>query len=187
MIFDRCAILYQIGCAIPDWLDEDGYPKLEVDDFGEYGISADVVNEEDDDFDSLLCFKSNHLRWNAVFSRLASSLPRLHEFRFGTSQQWDFNTKTTRFRAGATTHMPIVPWEDEHNIESKLFEERYVIWDDWQNEYRPTWDKKDRHGRREFGVDWRSEWLARLDAYPDCEKEDEAALRELLDISKGRW
>ena len=80
---------------------------------------------------------------------------------------------------------PTTPWEDEHNIESKLFRERYVIWDDWQNEYRSAWRNEDRYGR-EFGVGWRDEWLAKVDAYPECDEQDEEALRALLNITKGR-
>lgn len=186
LIFDRCAILYQIGCTILDWLDNDGYPRKEIEDQGSYGLSADLYDEDNEEFKRTLSFKSNDLRWNSVFSRLASSLPHLHEFRFGASSQWDFDTTTTQFRSGATTHMPIMPWEDEHNIRSSLFEERYVIWDDWQNEYRSKWMKKTQHGRDEFGVGWPDEWLARAEEYPQCEKEDEAALRALLETVKGR-
>ncbi|KAF2446101.1 hypothetical protein P171DRAFT_471720 [Karstenula rhodostoma CBS 690.94] len=187
LIFDRCAILYQIGCTMPDWFDDDGYPRKEFEHIpGEYGYSNDPDDEEPEEFERTLFFKSNHLRWSTVFSRLASSLPHLHEFRFGTSSLWDFDTTTTHFRAGATTHLPIMPWEDEHNIKSALFEERYVIWDDWQNEYRPKWMEMDRHGRDEFGVGWRDEWLALAEEYPLCEREDREALQVLVETAKSR-
>ncbi|OAG05651.1 uncharacterized protein CC84DRAFT_1259051 [Paraphaeosphaeria sporulosa] len=186
LIFDRCSILYQIGCNTLGWLDDDGYPKNDpTTDFDGWGWSADPEDDGDEEFGRNLLFKSNDLRWGTVFSRLASSLPRLHEFRFGTSSQWDFDTTTVHFRSGATTHMPIMPWEDEHNLNNSLFEERYVIWDDWQNEYRSKW-MKTLHGRDEFGVDWRDEWLELAEEYPQCERDDLEALQALLETIKGR-
>ncbi|KAL1608279.1 hypothetical protein SLS60_003218 [Paraconiothyrium brasiliense] len=179
LILDRCSVLYQIGCSIHDWLDDDGYPR-NADPFGEYGYSADPDDERE------LLFKSNDVRWHTVFSRFESSLIKLREFRFGSSTQWDFNTTSRHFRAGAVSHMPIMPWEDEHNIKSGLFEERYVIWDDWQNEYRSKWFEKDSRGRNKFGDGWRDEWLARLEQYPECGNEDKDALQALLRAVKGR-
>ncbi|KAJ4353886.1 uncharacterized protein N0V89_005616 [Didymosphaeria variabile] len=185
LILDRCSVLYQIGCSIHNWLDDDGYPR-NVDQFGEYGYSADPNDEDPAEFERELLLKSNDVRWHTVFSRFASSLLNLREFRFGSSTEWDFNTTTRHFRAGAVTHMPIIPWEDEHNIKSGLFEERYVIWDDWQNEYRSKWFEKDSRGRNKFGDGWQDEWLARLEDYPWCGKEDGDALQALLQAVEGR-
>jgi hypothetical protein len=184
LIFDRCSILYQIGCNIPDWLDDDGYPQ-KVDEWGEYGYSYDPDMEDPLAFETNLLLKSNNLRWDAIFSRFASSLPHLCEFRFGVSSQWDFNTTPFHFRAGAAAGMPIMPWEDEHNIKSSLFDEMYVIWDDWENEYRTKWSKTDRRGREVFGIGWRDAWLARLEKYPlRCKDAD--ALQALREITKSR-
>lgn len=155
-------------------------------DWETWGWSNDPEDENDWEFGRSLLFKSTDLRWSTVFSRLASSLPRLREFRFGRSSQWNFDTISVFYRSGSTTHMSIMPWEDEHNIKSSLFEERYLVWDDWQNEYRSKWIKKTRHGRDEFGVGWRDEWLALAEEYPQCDKEDWEALHALLESIKGR-
>lgn len=196
LIFDRCSILYQMGCNTPQWLDDGGYPMTDelarpnLDDpnidWKTWGRSEAPEDKNDWKFGRTLLFKSTDLRWSTVFSRLASSLPRLCEFRFGSSSQWNFNTPSIFYYSGSTTHMPIMPWEDEHNIKSRLFKERYIIWDDWENEYRSKWIKKDRRGRNEFGVGWRDEWLALAEEYPKCDKEDREALQALLESIKGR-
>jgi hypothetical protein len=184
LILDHCSILYQIGYNIPDWLDDDGYPQR-VDEWGGFGCSFDPNPYDPEEFGEMLLLRSNDLRWNTIFSRFASSLPHLYEFRFGSSSQWDFDTASFHFRAGATTNMPIMPWEDEHNIENLMFDGMYVIWDDWQNEYRSTWSNLDRRGREKFGVGWRDRWLARLESEPSS-FDDVVALQALLEITKSR-
>lgn len=88
------------------------------------------------------------------------------------------------FRAGAVTHMPIMPWEDEHDIESGLFERMYVIWDDWENEYRSRW--LEQRWRGGFGEGWGKEWFARLEEYPGCGEDDGEGLKVLLEEVRGR-
>lgn len=177
LTFDRCAILYQIGCTIPDWLDHDGYPRKEADDEGTYGLSYQTYDSRRDTFlPRPMFFRSNNIRWNAVFARLAS-LPHLYEFRFGASLQWDFDTMTTLWRTGNVKQMPIMPWEDEHNIKNSLFQERYVVWNDWEEEYQPTWETTNQRFRQSS---------TRMERYPDVGKEDEEALQALLEIVKGR-
>lgn len=151
----------------------------------EYAFSTDHI---DMDISSKLFLKSNSIRWHYIFDRLASELPKLREFRFGSSSQW-VPAKSPWHFSQVMLPASTVPWETEHDIESALFEEMYVIWDDWINNYYSTWflEGYKEHARTGRRIDsWPDECLNRLEKYPDCEKEDSVALQTLLTTVKGR-
>lgn len=91
------------------------------------------------------------------------------------------------YEKGYHSHaLPIMPWEDEKNIENRVLEERYVIWDDWEQDYRPHWTSRTMTDVwEEMDTSWRKEWKIRLEAYPDCDEDDENTLQALLKKTRG--
>ena len=160
---DHCSILYQYGGSRDDMLvDEEGYPTV--------GYSGTRHYENG----NKLQLGSHTKRWHDVFELFSTSLHHLHTFRFGASTQWQFGTEN-RYDDGEHG-MPVMAWED---IQNELFKDRYLIWNDWQDEYICEWtDSSDLEV-----IDpknWRPEDLKRLEKYPQCNDEDERGLRDLM-------
>lgn len=181
---DRCSILYQIGHSIRGWLDEEGYPTGDDSHgigFPDYGWSSDPVHySEQETFTPF--FVSLGVRWCDVFPRFAQELQQLRVFRFGSAEQWKFDTESRYAeRGGGTYQLPVMPWKDEQNIVSSILEDRYTIWDDWQQQYRAKWRESDAPYAPD-GLAWREEWTAGFEMFPDCEKEDSDALEKLLEL-----
>jgi hypothetical protein len=183
LYLDRCSILYHIGHTNSDWLDEEGYPKSD-------SRSLNPEHYDDsDEFSSELQFASFDLRWHQVLSQFKERLHALQHFRLGSSKQWKIDVPSRYAQQGCMIGgLPIMPWEDEKNIESRILKTRYMIWDDMNQMYRPRWisqtglRNRDDYGHRY----WKDEWKARFAPYPDCEEEDEAALQALLEKIRRR-
>lgn len=119
-------------------------------------------------------------RWYEVFARFSVCLPLLRSFRFGSSEQWVFDNENRR--DDGSPGMASMPWEAEQDIENEMFEMRYVVWNDWEQEYVAKWADS------EEVSDARAKASGRLgfdssgafEDYPACEDEDGAALRALL-------
>jgi hypothetical protein len=190
LYLDRCSILYQIGCSIPGWLDEEGYPRA-IPPGGvaaDYGWSCGPEHGDHQEFARDLQFTSISIRWHDIFRRFANELHNLHTFKFGSSKQWKMDTASRYILQGFHSHaLPIMPWEDERNIENRILESRYVIWDDWENNYRPHWTSETAADVwKKMDKEWRQEWKDRLEAYPGCKEEDEGALQALLERVRGQ-
>lgn len=178
---DRCSILYQVGHSIGTWLDAEGYPigkDPHNTGYPDFGWSSDPPDHGQQD---TVHFRSWSLRWYQIFADFADRLHNLGIFRFGVSGQWDFNTESRYAeRGGGSYQLPVMPWRDEKNVVSSTFDEQYVIWDDWEQQYRARWRK----GKGPYAPHdrvWKAEITERFEAYPDCQKEDAAALQELLE------
>jgi hypothetical protein len=185
LYLDRCSILYQIGHTIPEWLDEEGYPR---EGSNNYDWSSDPENLQDDnEFSHTLQFVSINIRWHDVFSRFAEDLV-LQDFRFGSSKQWKSTDSRYIDQGCQTGGLPFMPWEDEKNIENQILGTRYVIWDDMVQEYRPRWTSKAGVYNNNKATDkfWRDEWKARFEPYPNCKEDDENVLHALLEKIRGR-
>ncbi|KAF3048385.1 hypothetical protein E8E12_011751 [Didymella heteroderae] len=125
-------------------------------------------------------FVSFDLRWHGVFQRFAQTLKKLRTFRFGESEQWDFDTLSQFAETDTPGYpLPIMPWKDEHNLIPAMVQHRYVIWDDWDQQYRSQWKQKDETHYSEERV-WRVDWAAMFEPPPDCQRDDEDALQVLL-------
>jgi hypothetical protein len=182
---DHCSILYQIGHSSDrkDWLDAEGYPTYE----GYYnwpeshGPESSMYEDTNTTFEEALTFVSCPTRWHDVFDRFLHSLPKLHTFRFGSSEQWKWGTPNRRddFSAG----MPIMPWKAETTMKNELFEDRYMVYDDWGEDYYPRWGESDQD---EIDFENDKEVLARIEEFPDCEEQDRRALDMLLRELKDR-
>ena len=149
---------------------------------------APLYREEYEEFSKNLYFASTSIRWSNAFSQFAR-MKDLRTFRFGSSSQWVIATESRHsWRGFQYGGHPVMPWEDEKNIENLILEERYVIWDDWNQEYQPHWKKRfptyypercsDGYSTR--GIYWTEEWMSQFQPYPDCKEEDQAALDALL-------
>jgi hypothetical protein len=189
---DRCSILYQVGHCIEDWQDDDGYPVGKITDSGEldYGFSPDPGWEDV----SRYYFMNWERQWHEVFSDFAMNLPKLRTFRFGSSKQWNLDVES-RYAEQRTDdgrfRLPIMPWRDEENIVSSIFDERYTIWDDYLQQYRARWrielnvGMEDYLGSNGTGEEWPDEVVEQLLPFPDCEKEDQDALKLLLEVTRS--
>ena len=168
LYLDHCSILYQIGHADPDWLDEEGYPKHNNNNSSLY------FERDDDDAYNQMSFISYPTRWHDIFRRFADSLPHLRAFRFGSSAQWNFDTENRFDDAGPG--LPVVPWEAETEIKNEIFRERYLHYDDWNEEYNVKW------GEGEWNnIDMEDKrWTTGMEEPPDCDEEDERVLKALL-------
>jgi hypothetical protein len=165
--FDHCSILFQIGHADPDWLDEEGYPTYNND-------CVSKSYEMDEEYYNKIRMISYRTRWHQIFDRFAHSLPRLGVFRFGSSERWDLN-RENRFDDGSPG-LPIMPWESETSIRNEIFEARYLHYNDWDEEYGVVW------GDGEYtDIDFENKrWTGGMEEPPACKEEDERALRALL-------
>jgi hypothetical protein len=72
--------------------------------------------------------------------------------------------------------MPIMPWESEHAIPNKMFDTRYLHYDDWGEQYKVKWEDSHQWDYIKF-VCTDDDILEKA---PACEEEDEEALRALL-------
>lgn len=190
---DRCSILYRIGHCIDDWQDDDGYPIGKDTDSGEpdYGLSLDLGDESDDEY--RFYFNDWERYWYEVFPDFAVKLPKLHTFRLGSSKQWnlDVESRYAEQRTMGTLNLPIMPWRDKENIVSSILDDRYMIWDDYQQKYRARWrieQNVETEGYRAFngmGNQWPDEQVEQLQPFPDCETEDRDALELLLEVIRS--
>jgi hypothetical protein len=171
LYLDHCSILYQIGHSDPHWLDEEGLPKHND------NRSTAWFDQREGSYDSI-AFISFHTRWHDIFHRFAHSLPHLRTFRFGSSEQWNFDTENRFDDAGPG--LPVVPWESETYIKNEIFRARYLHYDDWNEEYNVKW------GEGEYSdIDLEDKrWTAGMEEPPACDEEDERALRALLSTLK---
>lgn len=175
LYFDHCSILYQSGARLKreQWLDKHGYPKIGGENESwNFGYSTLPQPGED----HILTLESYPIRWYDAFDLFRKHLTHLRTFRFGTSLQWKFDTPNRRDDSGAGH--PIMPWEAERDLKNQLFEERYIVYNDFGDEYLVHWALAD-----EEVLDkaiWTTEELARFEKHPECAEEDEAALRNLL-------
>jgi hypothetical protein len=188
---DRCSILYQIGHCIEDWRDDDGYPIGKDTDSGglEYGWSIDPGFRDGNDF----YFSNRGRRWHKVFPDFAVNLPKLRTFRFGSSKQWNLDVESRYAGQSAigTFSLPIMPWRDEENIVSSILDDRYTIWDNYQQEYRARWrieqnaETESFRGFNGMGEEWPDELVETLQPFPDCETKDRDALEMLLEVTRS--
>ncbi|KAG9197444.1 hypothetical protein G6514_001578 [Epicoccum nigrum] len=188
---DRCSILYQIGHCIEDWQDDDGYPVGKETDSGEldYGWSSDPGWEDVSKF----YFNNWGRRWHEVLPEFAISPRKLLTFRFGSSQQWNLDVESRYAEQGnrGTFRLPIMPWRDEENLVSSILDDRYMIWDDYQQQYRAHWRierniwEEDFLGFNGYGEPWPDEVVEQLQSFPDCETEDRDALELLLEVIRS--
>ena len=194
---DRCSILYQIGHCIEDWRDDEGYPIGKITDTGEldYGYSLDPGFFEDNvDNDYVAYFHDFARRWHHVLPDFAANLPKLRTFRFGTSKQWNLNVESRYAgqRCLGSFSLPIMPWRDEENIVNSILDDRYMIWDDYQQKYRSHW-RIEENAETELcyrmsnghGDQWPQDVSDQLQPFPDCETEDRDALEQLLEVTRG--
>ncbi|KAF2442926.1 hypothetical protein P171DRAFT_474243 [Karstenula rhodostoma CBS 690.94] len=180
LYFDHCSILYQSGASQERnrWLDDEGYPKINLDD-SVHGYSSLPGNGEE----HILTLESYTIRWSDAFALFSRSLTSLRTFHFGTSSQWQFRTPNRRDDASAGH--PIMPWEGERDLKNELFKERYLVYNDWDEDYNVHWE-----GSYEDVLDkkfWTDEELARFEKYPQCTDKDEGALKELLGKLGVTW
>jgi hypothetical protein len=173
LYLDRCSILREKAFAIPDWLDEEGFPRLDH----SYYVWAFSLDPQYDDIQAItgsMRIISYDRRWYHFFHRFAESLPHLREFRFGTSSGWDFDVESP-FPYDARI-LPSMPWEQETDMTNQIFQERYLVYDDWEKDYSVNWNLEGKHEES-----WKQQgWLARLDPPPQCDEEDNIALQTLL-------
>jgi hypothetical protein len=170
LYLDHCSILYQAGFTIAGWLDEENYPQPDLS--GDFGISGDLW-PPDDEMKAAMTFVSYKVRWHDFFLSCADELCQLEDFRFGSSKQWNFNTRS-RYPDDTDEPLPIMPWEAERKLENEIYEDAYVHYNDWKECYKAgDWEYKGNE-------DWKPEWQARMESPPDCKDEDEAALKLLL-------
>lgn len=177
---DRCAILYQIGHSIKDWLDDEGYPiGKDPHNIGylDYGWSTIPNNHRDPRPN----FVSSDLRWHGVFRRFGKTLKKLRTFRFGESGQWNFDGPSQFDETDTPGYpLPTMPWNDEHNMIPCTMQFCYRIWDDWDQQYRYDWKRSDgTYYSEDHG--WRDDWTAEFELPPDCLQQDEDALEAFLD------
>jgi hypothetical protein len=84
-----------------------------------------------------------------------------------------------------------MPWRDEENIVSSMLDERYTIWDDYQQQYRARWRIEQNVGMEDYlgfnggGEAWPDELVEQLHPFPDCETEDQDALKLLLEVTRS--
>lgn len=71
-------------------------------------------------------------------------------------------------------------WGAERDLRNELFEERYLVYNDWDEIYSAHW--KDRNSFTNVLDEkiWSDLELARFEKYPQCTEDDERALRKLL-------
>jgi hypothetical protein len=188
---DRCSILYQIGHCIEDWQDDEGYSIGKETDSREldYGWSPDPGLGEVSKF----YFNNWGRRWHEALPKFAISLPKLRTFRFGSSQQWNLDIESRYAGRGnvGTFRLPIMPWRDEENLVSSILDDRYMIWDDYQQQYRAHWRIEQNVGEEDFlgsngyGEAWPDEVVEQIHSFPDCKTEDRDALGLLLDVIRS--
>lgn len=69
-----------------------------------------------------------------------------------------------------------MPWESEAFIRNELFEERYLHYNDWDEYYGVQWGDIE-----ESDIDFENqEWVAGMEKTPECDEQDQAALKALL-------
>jgi hypothetical protein len=177
---DRCAILYQVGHSIKNWLDDEGYPvgkDLHNIGYLNYGWST-IPNNDNGSWPNFVSFD---LRWHSVFHRFEQILRKLRTFRFGESEQWNFDGPSQFDETDTPGYpLPIMPWHDEHNIVRCTMQFCYRIWDDWDQQYRYDWKRSDGTHYSEGHI-WRDGWIAELELPPDCLQKDKDALEALLE------
>jgi hypothetical protein len=76
-----------------------------------------------------------------------------------------------------------MPWKAETTMKNELFEDRYMVYDDWGEDYYPRWGESDQD---EIDFENDQEVLARIEEFPDCEEQDRRALDMLLRELKDR-
>ncbi|OAG01549.1 uncharacterized protein CC84DRAFT_1262603 [Paraphaeosphaeria sporulosa] len=183
LYFDHCSIIYQSGASLGrnQWLDEQGYPKIGgEDEFWAHDYS--ILPRPDEEH--VLTLESYAVRWSDAFELFSKTLTRLRTFRFGTSSQWNFDTPN-RHDDGCPGH-PIMPWEAERDLKTELFEERYLVYNDWGEEYIVRWKDASEDVVLNEQV-WTAEELARFEEYPQCTGKDESTLKELLGNLGVTW
>ncbi|KAF2016918.1 hypothetical protein BU24DRAFT_140639 [Aaosphaeria arxii CBS 175.79] len=154
---DSCSILFQVYYTTVNWLDEDGFPRGDVD-----------PGEHVAEFNRSPPYQT---RWYEVFQRFADELGLLREFRFGISDGWR-SDESVRV-GGGWQSVPRMPWEAERAIENQIFNGAYIAYMGWDDIYESC---------SEFDLeDLDDEERARVDPPPQCRDEDEAALRKLLE------
>jgi hypothetical protein len=171
LYLDHCSILYQHGATYRkhEWLDEEGYPITDPEPL--YSSLYTYAREK------VISFGSYAKRWHEVFSHFSNTLEQLHTFRFGSSAQWKFNVDN-RYDDGSPG-MPIMPWDSERDLQNDIFPERYLVWNDFEDEYITEW-KKSSDGDVSHPTTWDEEDYKRFESYPDCTDEDKDALRDFL-------
>lgn len=178
LYLDHCSILRQLGYLIKNWLDEDGFPKHE---YLECRGQADF-DQYDRFFLSdpgIYLTPSYETRWHNVFIRFAEEIKNLRIFKFGISEQWNFDTRSLCF-ADCAESLPVIPWEVEQDIQNKMNREAYLIYIDWEEIYETDWELWD------FDLDSLDPGTrALMDPPPQCQEEDEMALQLLLRHIKG--
>lgn len=172
LYMDNCSILYQVGHTIPGWLGEDGFPVEHPPNADQpYGKSYPPWERDNDP-----TLRDYQTRWHDAFSRFENELPKLRRFVFGISDEWNYDTES---RYGYVGGPPIMPWEAEDEIDNQLWENRYLIYNDWDCEYKTTWEKDDVYN------DWWEEcppdWEDRFVDYPQCDDEDQIAFDRLCE------
>jgi hypothetical protein len=172
LYLDHCSILFQIGHSDPTWLDEEGYPKHNKDCQSVYPGKYPHLNNED--IYNKVRLISYRTRWHNIFDRFAQSLPHLRVFRFGSSEQWNFDMEN-RFD-DASPGLPIMPWESEVYIKNEIFEARYLHYNDWDEKYGVKWGA----GEYDEITFEDTRWTGGMEEPPACKEEDEKALRALL-------
>ena len=167
LYLDRCSILYQIGHANSRWLDPEGYPVVGRG-YPRWGHSR-LMDETG--FDETLKFINYETRWHDVFTRFSASLTHITMFRFGSSSGWNFETHN---RYWGHVGMPIQPWEQESEISNLVFDQMYLLYNDWSYEYMTRWSDDDGLKR------WERFWCNSMQDPPECFDKDRAALQALL-------
>ncbi|KAF2870040.1 hypothetical protein BDV95DRAFT_608063 [Massariosphaeria phaeospora] len=189
LYLDHCSILFQIGHSSKAGLNEEGYfhdDKKSACTSTHDGLWQESVwyslDPTDDGWSqstkeeiyNAVTFASFGTRWHDVFDRFSRSLPRLRTFRFGSSDQWKFDTDN-RFE-DSEPGLPIMPWESESYIKNEMFEARYLHYNDWDEEYGVEWGEGE-----DSVIDFEDKrWTAGMEEPPACEEEDEKALIALL-------
>lgn len=73
-----------------------------------------------------------------------------------------------------------MPWRDEQNMVSSILDDRYTIWDDWQQQYRARW-RQDESVYAPEGLPWNDKLTVQFELFPECKQEDSDALLRLLE------
>lgn len=103
-------------------------------------------------------------RWHHYLNRIREGLPHLSRFSFGVGP-WKQN----------------VAFESSKHLAAELRQERYCIYDGTVAPTSWVTDVIERNGQRYYGCAWEG-----APAYPECDREDQDALDDLLMTIKNR-